>query len=42
MISIYVSLIIKGKRTISDVPDRIRDEVRAALREAGYDELAED
>jgi hypothetical protein len=31
MVKIYVALIKKGLKTIDDVPESIRDEVRAAL-----------
>lgn len=31
MIKIYVALIRKGLRTIDDVPESIREQVRAAL-----------
>ncbi|WP_277987906.1 CD1375 family protein [Vagococcus fluvialis] len=31
MIQIYVSLIQKGLKTIDDVPEKIREEVQAAL-----------
>lgn len=31
IVNIYVSLIRKGKKTLDDVPSRIREAVRAAL-----------
>lgn len=34
MVQVYVSLIKKGKKTIDDVPEIIREEVRKALEEA--------
>lgn len=34
MVKIYVSLIRKGLRTIEQVPEKIREEVRKALKEA--------
>lgn len=40
MIKVYETLIIKGKKSINDVPERIREEVRQALFEDGYTELA--
>jgi len=33
MVKIYVDLIRKGKKTLEDVPERIREEVRKALEE---------
>ena len=35
MVELYVSLILKGKRTIEQVPVRIREEVRKLLKEEG-------
>ena len=37
MVQVYVDLIIKGKKTIDDVPERIREQVRKALEDQGYD-----
>lgn len=37
MVQIYVSLIKKGIKTIDDVPETIREEVRKALEEDGYE-----
>ena len=34
-------LIIKGKKSINDVPDKIRDEVKQVLIDEGHPELAE-
>lgn len=31
MANIYAALIIKGKKSINDVPDKIRDEVKQVL-----------
>lgn len=31
MVQVYVDLILKGKKTIDDVPERIREQVRKAL-----------
>lgn len=41
MAKIYATLIIKGKKTINDVPTKIRDDVRQVLIDEGYPELAE-
>ena len=35
VIELYVSLILKGKRTIEQVPARIREDVRKLLAEEG-------
>ena len=35
MIELYASLILKGKRTIEQVPVRIREDVRKLLAEEG-------
>ena len=35
MVELYVSLILKGKRTIEQVPVRIREDVRKLLAEEG-------
>ena len=35
MVELYVSLILKSKRTIEQVPVRIREEVRKLLKEEG-------
>lgn len=36
MVQVYVDLIKKGKKTIDDVPERIREHVRKALEDEGY------
>lgn len=41
MANIYATLIIKGKKSISEVPEKIRDEVRQVLIDEGHPELAE-
>ena len=41
MANIYAALIIKGKKSINDVPDKIRDEVKQVLIDEGHPELAE-
>lgn len=37
MVQVYVDLILKGKKTIDDVPKQIREQVRKALEDQGYD-----
>jgi len=37
MIELYVTLIIAGRRTISQVPAKLRDAVLAELEVRGYD-----
>ena len=41
MEKVYANIILKGKMTIDEVPDRIRDAVRQILIDKGYPELAE-
>jgi hypothetical protein len=41
MAKIYMRLIIKRKKTIDQVPEKIREDVRQLLIDAGYPELAE-
>lgn len=41
MVKIYANLIIKGIKTIDDVPTRIKDEVKQELAKEGHPELAE-
>lgn len=41
MHKIYADLIIKGLKTIEDVPLRIRDKVKEELIKRGYENLAE-
>lgn len=41
MEKVYANLIVKGERTIEEIPDRIRDAVRQILIDKGYPELAE-
>lgn len=40
MAVIYATLIIKGKKSIHDVPDRIKDQVKAVLYDLDCGELA--
>ena len=37
MVQVYVDLILKGKKTIDDVPETIREQVRKVLEVQGYD-----
>lgn len=39
MVKIYANLIIKGIKTIDDVPTRIKDEVKQELKKNGYESL---
>ena len=41
MVKIYANLIIKGIKTIDNVPIRIKDEVKQELVKGGHPELAE-
>lgn len=41
MAAVYADVIIKGKKTIEEVPDKIKEAVKAILIERGYPELAE-
>lgn len=41
MAEVYANLIIKGKKTISEVPAKLIEEVKAVLSEKGFPELAE-
>ena len=36
MAKIYANLIVKGKKTLEDVPESIRDAVEAVLVEMGH------
>lgn len=37
MVQVYVDLIKKGKKTLDDVPERIREQVRKVLEDEGYE-----
>lgn len=37
MINVYVSLVKKHKKTIDEVPEIIREEVRKILEDEGYE-----
>ncbi len=41
MAVIYATLIIKGKKTINDVPERIREQVKQVLIDLDLPELAQ-
>ena len=41
MAIIYATLIIKGKKTFADVPDKIKEQVKAVLVDLDCCELAE-
>lgn len=41
MAIIYATLIVKGKKNISDVPEKIREQVKAVLIDLDVPELAE-
>ena len=38
---VYATLIVKGKKSFSEVPDRIKDQVKAVLADLDCPELAE-
>lgn len=40
MAKIYATLIIKGRKTIDDVPEKLKEAVKEILIERGYPELA--
>ena len=42
MAVIYVALIIKGKKTFSQVPDRLKEQVRQLLIDLELEELIEE
>ena len=41
MAVVYATLIIKGKKTFADVPDRIKEQVRQTLIDLECEELAD-
>lgn len=41
MVVVYATLIIKGKKKFSDVPDRIKDQVKEVLIDLDCGDLAE-
>lgn len=41
MAVIYAALIVKGKKSIADVPEKIREQVKAVLIDLDVPELAE-
>lgn len=42
MAKVYASLIVKGIKTIDDVPESIRNDAKQTLIDWGYTELAGD
>lgn len=42
MAPIYGSLIVKGEKTILDVPETVKEDVRRWLVENGHEELADE
>lgn len=36
MAKVYADLIIKGKKTLEDVPEKLREQVKKILKERGY------
>ena len=42
MAEVYANLIVKGIKTINDVPESIRNEVKQVLIDWGYPELTGD
>lgn len=42
MAVVYATLIIKGKKVINDVPERIREQVKQVLIDLDLPELAEE
>ena len=40
MATVYANLIIKGKKTINEVPEKLIEEVKTLLVEKGFPELA--
>ncbi|WP_251498808.1 CD1375 family protein [Otoolea muris] len=41
MAVVYATLIVKGKKSFAEVPDRIKDQVKAVLADLDCPELAE-
>ena len=41
MAVVYATLIIKGKKTFADVPERIKEQVRQILVDLGHEDLVE-
>lgn len=41
MAVVYATLIVKGKKSFAEVPDRIKDQVKAVLVDLDCPELAE-
>lgn len=41
MAVVYATLIVKGRKTFADVPDRLKEKVKAILEDLDCGELAE-
>lgn len=41
MAAVYANLIIKGKKSFADVPDKLKDQVKVVLADLDCPELAE-
>lgn len=41
MAKVYASLIVKGIKTINDVPEKLKEEVKTVLIDMGHPELTE-
>ena len=41
MVAVYANLIVKGVKTLDEVPEKIREAVKAYLIEKGHSELTE-
>lgn len=41
VVIVYVTLIIKGKKTFEDVPNRIKDQVKQVLTDLDFADLAQ-
>ena len=37
MARVFATLIVNGRKTLADVPERLKAEVEAILKEMGYD-----
>lgn len=42
MVEVYANLIIKGRKAITEVPEKIRADVKQALIGEGFPELAQE
>lgn len=41
MAQVYAALIVKGRKTIDQVPEKLKDEVKQILIDEGHPELTE-